>query len=739
MGKTKVSKHPAAKENVVIVQKPWGPVLTQVAFVLMIALVGARALMPEILRDPTYASPGATIAPRGPGAATSLILDALCWLPGALVLIRRSIEKDYTVRVRVSHVLFGALAVWAVLSTFWASDKFAALVTSVHLLTAAVVIWTMTQLVRSWLRLRMVAGICFGLLLAYIAHGLIYRWADAQQNIDYWNQYQAEILKEHGWSEDSFEAKQFKKKLLSQEILGFNQSPNSFAAVMVMLMVVSSGAAIQRRSEGALMGWTLAIFLTFPLAFLLLYFTGSRTSFGTILIAAGLLGAIYYGRGLIGRRPKLAFGVGVAVVVLAALAVVGHGMYHGSLPGASLTFRWRYWVAAARLIRIYPVLGIGWSNFGEYYTSVRFPIAAEEVKDPHNFVVRAFTELGVVGGALVLSWLVRAAWEMVQGVAPPASSKSSPSARRAFGTIAAAVIGIILINAIASIDWTAEGWFLLLEVFRRVLFLGLMLAGAIMVTVRSVRDQEAEDRPAPWILWALIVGLGVFFIHNLLDFSLAEPGPLMLFALLVGALIGVRTVWTTSRPSRTGAIAGLVLGGVVWVALVLGLALPVADAEGQAQAGDVALARNEAARASGLYQSAYERMPLNAEYAFLTARAMLYGGANPERAKTWLDTAAARDPHQVAYYVMRAALLARNGETDAARLDYDKALVLDPNSLSIRMEYAKMLEGVNDRVNAARQYQALLETNEQLHPDEPKRLSGKVVEEVRGKIGALTK
>ena len=52
----------------------------------------------------------------------------------------------------------------------------------------------------------------------------------------------------------------------------------------------------------------------------------------------------------------------------------------------------------------HPMLGVGWSNFGLHYLAHRLGQAPEEIKDPHNFLVRFFTELGLVGGVLVILW-----------------------------------------------------------------------------------------------------------------------------------------------------------------------------------------------------------------------------------------------------------------------------------------------------------------------------------------------
>src|SRR5262245_31582240 len=105
MGKTTRNK---PEPQVEVVQAAWGPVLTKAAFGLTIALIIARALVSETLRDAFEMTPGASPAPRGAGAAVSLVLDLICWIPALLVLVRRAIEKDYSLSVRWSHALFAA-------------------------------------------------------------------------------------------------------------------------------------------------------------------------------------------------------------------------------------------------------------------------------------------------------------------------------------------------------------------------------------------------------------------------------------------------------------------------------------------------------------------------------------------------------------------------------------------------------------------------------------------------------
>src|SRR2546423_1248190 len=82
-------------------------------------------------------------------------------------------------------------------------------------------------LVRSWLALRLVAGMCLGLLLIYTAHGLIHEFIDVPENIRYWTENGPRELAQRHWAPDSFEARQFEQKLKHGEMIGMAASPNT--------------------------------------------------------------------------------------------------------------------------------------------------------------------------------------------------------------------------------------------------------------------------------------------------------------------------------------------------------------------------------------------------------------------------------------------------------------------------------------------------------------------------------
>ncbi len=723
---------------------PWATWLTQLALVLAVAVAIARALMSETARQAFDAVPGALPAPpRSPGATTSLVLDALCWLPALLLLLRRLVDRQYIVRWTWSQLFFAGIALWSACSVAWATDRFLSLVAASHTIAAAMLIWSVAQLVRSWVRLRIVAGVCLGLLLIYTAQGLVFKFVDVPENIKYWNEHKDAELRQRGWEPGSFSARQFERKLTGGEMIGFNTSPNSFAAVLVLLTIVSAGVAIQRSSDdrSAAIPIAAAALILLPPAMIVLYFTHARTAAGTIFLCACALLYLAGGRrrAWLSANAKLAYFAVVAIILFGATALVGHGIYHGSLPQDSLNFRWRYWSAASHLLARHPLTGVGWGNFGEHYLAVRWPIAAEEIQDPHNFLVRSFAELGVIGGLLCLAWIVRTGWELTRPVVPRESTGLTGRGPLLVGA-AAIVLGVV-INCAASIDFDQDSSYVIFEVFRRLMALGLLLVALIATTVRSLKDQSIDDRPAPWLLAAVLIGLGAFVVHNLIDFVIAEPGPLILFAVVLGAALGVRTPSAAGTKRKSNAMIGGVFGAaaLAWVVAIAALVIPIADAEQRADEADDAIRHGRVDEAAKMFEAAAKEVRCNADYAYRSATAMIQASAPAEQVKAMLEMAIAADPAGVVYYLTRAGFERRLPQPDAAavRADYDRALRLDPQNIPARLDYAEALMKLGDPAAAAEQYRLALATNDAYHPDEPKRLDPDRVRQIKETIAQL--
>lgn len=710
------------------------PLITAVAFVLALALVMVRATCGEFLREAFDAVPGGAAAPHTGMPNTTLWLDLFCMFPAVLVLIRRALDRSYILRFTPAHAMILLLAIWALCSTFWSADKFAAIVTAFHFLSAAVVCWAASQLVRSWQRLRVVAALCAAVLAIVCAHGILYRTVELQDLQRMVERDKDAILKERNWTEDSFAWKQFQRKVVAGEMIGFYTSPNTTAAMVILLGVVTAALAAQRIRDRDEWAWPAILLLLMLPACYVLYYTGTRAALVTPILAAGLIFVGWKFGARFAQRRVTFFVAACAFATLVAAAIIGHGIYHGTLFHDSLTFRWKYWLGSFSVFQERWLFGVGYSNFGSSYLAHRVQSAAEEIKDPHNIFVRSFVELGVIGGALMIGFLARTAWEITRPISPP-----TPTSPTHTNVGQAAVIAIVAtIGAIiCSIDFSSDGAYVFTELLRRLLYLGIAILVLAAGVIRNKHRLELDDRPAPLLLIGMITAVAVFFVHNLIDFAFWESGPMHVTALLIGALIGVRGESLAGRKkwNRTAvALAGV--GLTAWLMAMFGLVVPLADAERRAQRADDALRANELRRAISGYKAAFDNAPIkNADYAFRAGRALLIENRDSEEAYVWLSQAIATNPRDAGYRLTRASsrLLATPERRDlvGALEDFASAIAIDPNNLQSRLDYASTLEAAGKKSEAAAQYDEVIKRNELYDATEPKRLAKEEIEKLK--------
>lgn len=716
--------------------------LTRSAMLIALGVVIARATMLEIVRDPFEASPNVLGAPRGPGAGTGVVLNVLAMLPAILVLIRSLMDRSFAVRFTLVHGLLLGLGAWAVVSMAWSADKFVALVQAMHLLAAFMLVWAVSQVVRSWQRLRLIAGICFGLLLVYVAHGIIYRYVELPELQRMFQAQRLEIFAQRGWEPDSGLAGQFERKVMAGEMVGFGASPNTYAAMLVMLGIVATGVMIQRLVHRDEPAWAVAIALALmPGAWLLLH-TNSRTAYLTVFMAAGLLGLVWLMGDRMARHRRTLYLAGIVGFLLLWASVIVQGITQGHLFHDSLTFRWRYWVASLNLWLDNLLLGVGYANFGAHYLGYRLPGAAEEIQDPHNFIVRMFTELGMVGGLLILAAMLRLWWELTEPTTPkPVESRIVPFKRLLVPLLLPAVLGM-LINILASIDFHQHPGYWLVEVLKRLLYLVLLFGGTVAVVLRRTDEHTLDNRPSPWLLNAAILAVGIFLIHNLIDFAMFEVGPMFVLALLLGATLGMRQAEQPRSIPLAGRWTGLGLTGLVWFTALLGVAVPVVRAESLAWQADELLRKNAPARAAAGYLQANELLWFdNADYLARAARAQLYRGPQPDdpagQAVELLSRAIRANPMNPRYYLSRAVseLHRPQPRLEQVRQDYERAIAINPRDPFVRLEYAELLDRLGDTTAAVEQYRAALAINDAFHPDEPRRLPPARVKMVQTRLG----
>jgi len=707
--------------------------ITQIALAVALVLVATRVTLTESIRDVFATGLAFADLPAAPGATTTLILDLLCWVPALLVLVRRAIDPQYVLRMHWSHLAMILLGVWIWASTFWAGDRFAAVINASTWTAAMSLAWAASQLVRSWTRLRTVLSLGIGILLILIAQTSIYRFYEQPETARNFEENKDKIFAANHWAPDDPVARQYEQKVINGEIIGFYKSPNTLAAVAGLTAFIAAGFAIQRLLDRDPIGFAIAGAVPAVLAFFVMYLAGSKTAIAGSLMFAAILVAAWLSRKRLAERQRLFFWCDCGVFALGVAVVVSIGLKTGGLIQDSLNFRWNYWVASWKVFLEHKWIGVGWSSFADAYLKHRLPVATEEIKDPHNFLIHFLVETGLIGLMLVVAWLGRSWYEMTRPLSPR-QTKIEP------GSIVGFAVAIAV--AFLALRMIAGGGisFLLTELIKLLLFGVLILLGLILGGVHGKKEEgsgdlSADARPAPFLLYATIAGLGGFMLHSLVDFPMFENGPLVLMMLLLGAVLGVRHKSVAGQPLRTWA-ALLGLGGV-FLALILETLLvvvPVATAESKAADADAAADAKLYGSALSLYREAMAASPVpNADYALRATRVIPL--SEPADLAGMLNQAIAANPASVSPWLQLARLGRQtNDAPNRVIQNYSAVIARNPNDPTLRLEFGDYLEQIGQHAQAVEQYKAGLAANAAMHKDEPRRLPANRVAEIEARI-----
>ncbi len=715
--------------------------LTRLALGLLLAIVVARCLMLEVAREAIIQGPTFS---NGPGPTTSLFLDSLTFIPMLLILVRRVLDDSYTLRFRWVHLLFTLLAVWTLASIAWAPDRFLAMVGAMQIVAGASLFWSVSQLVRRWEHLRIVVGICVGLLLANVVQAAIYRLFDLPDLQNFWQQNKETFFAERGWKPGEFIATRFEKKLLAGELLGFNVSPNTLGALVVMLCLITLGAAMQRVEDKDDQGWIGILFLVAIAALFPLAYTGSKASWAALLLGIVLLALWRLLRKWLVAHRIFVFSVAMAGIALGIVSVVAYGLSFGGLPEDSINFRWRYWTAAWAGITQAPVFGVGWGNFASVFLQHRLPVSAEEISDPHNFLVRWAAELGIVGLVLGVSWLILWTWNLTRPLAIAGVTTPPRRVHRVLWIGLAAFFASLIAVDFSRLDESGQFFAALLDMLRRILLSGLVTLGLGILCLRDAEHREVDARPAPWLMAGMFVGVLAFLLQSGIDIAFFQTGPFMLCLLIMAALLGV-VLEERARRQTAIATVSLVLSTLCVVIVLIAFVIPTAFAESTA---DYArrLAPNQPERAIDLYEKAYGQAPVrNADYLIRAAEIAQVPALNMEqRARELLGRAIDADPTSIKALTARGHLLAQRAANpstiEQCLADYQRAVELNPNEIDLRLDYAQLLEHFGKPKEAATQLIAAMQVNSAYDPAEPERLELRApgeVQRITAKIAAL--
>ncbi|HEY0008272.1 MAG TPA: O-antigen ligase family protein [Tepidisphaeraceae bacterium] len=706
---------------------------TLAAFVLVLVVTASRMLTPEALRElTTFDGVAGADLPPSPGPASTLWLNLICWLPMLLILIRRAVDPQYVLRLHVSHAIGGLLAAWVAISCFWASDKFAAVVSASTWCASMSLAWSMSQLVRSWTRLRLVAGFAVGLLLVFLVQAALYHffeWPDLQRN---WEVLKQSMLAANP-NTDPWLLRQLEQNVNSGAPLAFFMSANTFAAITALVAIVATGLGLQRWKDGDDSGFVAAVLAPAICSLGILWITDSRTAIAGFCLCLILLAAYHFAGDFFARHRTKLFWAGCALVLCGVVGLIAVGVATGGLLHPSMTFRWNYWQGAASLLAQRPLLGTGWANFGSGYLPHRLPVSAEEIKDPHNFLLTFATQAGVIGAALAVVFWGRSAWEATRTVHP---AESMAANRNALPLILASAAAIVVFRAVAAGLHERTSDDMLIELMKTVLYAALVALGLLLGGVRA--SMTADTRAAPWVLGAIVIALGGFLLHSMVDFAMFETGPMLMMMVLLGSVLGVRHSGVSGRRARTpvalGALALLFISLVAYAAL---LAIPMTLAESHAAEARSLAERKLVDRAIAEYRAAFDAAPVrNHHYAALAADLADARGAAPAERVALRSLAISADPAAHSGWLYRARLgRALNSPTllseQSIFTDYTQALTRDPNNVRLRVEAGEYFQSTNRQAEAVEQYRIALSINDQFDVNEPRRLPAAVVERLK--------
>ena len=384
-------------------------IIETISLIVLALVVCLRPLIGESYDSAGLSLTTALDAVSDPAPLATLILD-LAILLGALGwLIARAIGPDR--RYRKTGLEWGAaiILIAAVVSCITAGNQRLAINGAIDWLCLPVLTIALVQLMsRPWHR--------HVLIVCVLASAVVQSskcFEDSFIGFDD-TQAQYEQIREEIWARqgiplDSPKVALFEQRLLSREASGFMPHSNLTGSYLVLCGFAAVGWAIGSwRRPCDLRAWIagLAPFVGAAMIIVAIPLTKSRGAMVAALVGIAFWIVISLLRKWIDANHRNVVAIGWGIVVLGIAATIGHGLYHGSLPGYSLTFRWQYWTASSEMIADHALTGVGRENFGRHYLQYKSIDAAEEVSTPHNLFVQAGAEWGILGLVGLIAMLV---------------------------------------------------------------------------------------------------------------------------------------------------------------------------------------------------------------------------------------------------------------------------------------------------------------------------------------------
>ena len=486
----------------------------------------------------------------------------------------------------------------------------------------------------------------------------------------------------------------------SREPSGSFALTNTFAGLLAVGLLLLLPIVVEQSEAKTSLPRRVLLILIAGLTGYCLVLTKSRTAWCGFTIAGlvWLIGRYRFPRGRVAVRVG-AIAVGVLATFTTIAALTG-GFDREVIFEApkSLAYRFQYWQGTARMIAQRPIFGVGPGNFRAHYLKYKPAEASEEISDPHNLLLDAWTSgglaavLGLAAAAAIVLRARSATRSNPQDVAPGMGVFDRTM-------LSTGVLSIVLGFGFALL----HTWFVAGSDTWRLLTLAA-ISLTVLVSLNGSRASKTSSAGA---------GLLALLIHLLGAGGLQMPAIAMTLAILLAAICPARR--ERGRPGvgvPQWFVAGLCV--VLFVGCAVSATLPHLRRDARMTAGDFEARRGNLQAARRQFTLAADADPLSPAPHERLAGLLLVewrrsGDSNDEsfdRAAGHLERARERDPLNPNRYRALGELFLRRGEmtndiedAHAARRALEKAVAGYPTSPEILMALANawLLSGDRDR------------------------------------------
>jgi tetratricopeptide (TPR) repeat protein len=478
----------------------------------------------------------------------------------------------------------------------------------------------------------------------------------------------------------------------STEPLGRFALANTLASLLAVGFVVGlpmlSGAGPPRSK-------ILAAAMLLLIAYVLLL-TKSRTAM--IGTAFGTVAFLVLAFGFLSQRlARWMACITATVVVLIGVAWLTGGLDRLVISEApkSLRYRTEYWRGSADVVREHPWLGVGPGNFRQHYLRYKLPESSEEILDPHNLLLDAWVNGGLLAAAVVIGLVVMGLWRMSFPVPPTTVETMTSSLGRKVAGAFVLAAAIVLLRR-----WAFEGivdWQVLL------LGVGSGIVGLLLVRASAFGGSlEFAALSAAWLTLTIhLLGAGGMEMPAVVQTWLA------LMCLKVASVDARTRTLTVGRRAALGlAFAMAIVATAQWWTATF----PALECRTFSDAAEAAISRGNFRGAQQRLKEAIDADPLDPEPRRRLAQ-VHFGAWRESREQSEFDIAIrvqqeaiARDPanphdHRILGEIYLAKF-ERDREADAARQAVEWLTIAAekyPNHAPTQASLARAHEAAGDK------------------------------------------